>query len=325
MLSRNAEGLYWMGRYLERAEHLSRLLLLQIETLVDRPLRDIDFGWTPIYGQLDRAPLVGALEPSGTDDLALADSYTLADDLTFERANPDSVRNCLAAGRENARQMRHCISAEMWSSLNLTWLRVRDVQLQDIWKDSPEGFYIETVRDIEAFWGVADATMYRDESWHFTRLGRHLERAQLVSSLLLAHLAAEAGGGPDGAASDPEWISLLRACQAFDAYTRTHGFEIRAERVLDLLVAAPRAPRALCRALDACAESLDGIGLGPVAAADAAARQAAGQLAAGLGADWRRAGDAQAVLGETLARCRDLPSRVMTAFVDYPVDGLPAD
>ena len=323
MLSRNAEGLYWMGRYLERAGHLSRLLLLQIETLVDRPIREIDYGWKRIYGQLGRAPLVGGLEPSGTDDIALADSYTLADDLTFERANPDSVWNCLAAGRENARQMRHCISAEMWSSLNLMWLRVRGVQLQDVWRDSPEDFYIDTVREIETFWGVTDTTMYRDESWHFTRLGRHLERAQLVSSLLLAHLASESGSGLDGGASDSEWISLLRACQAFDAYTRTYGFEIRPERVLDVLIIAPRAPRTLCRALDICSDALDGIDPGPVAAADAAARQAAGQLGARLGADWQRAGDPEATLGEMLAQCQDLHHRIMTAFVDYPADEIP--
>ena len=319
MLSRNAEGLYWMGRYLERAEHLSRLLLLQIETLVDRPIREIDYGWKRIYDQLGRAPVGGGLEPSGTDDIALADSYTLADDLTFERANPDSVLNCLAAGRENARQMRHCISAEMWSSLNLTWLRVREVQLRDVWKDSPEDFYIETVREIEAFWGIADATMYRDESWHFTRLGRYLERAQLVSCLLLAHLAGTSGGG----ASDSEWISLLRTCQAFDAYTRTHGFEIHPERVLDLIIIASRAPRTLCRTLDICSDALDGIDPGPVAAADAAVRQAARQLGARTGADWRRAGNPRAALGETLAQCQDFHHRIMTAFVDYPMDEIP--
>ena len=103
MLSRSAQGLYWMGRYLERAEFLCRLLRPQTEALVDRPIREIHFGWTRIYNCLNRAPPGGSLEPLGSDELALADSYTLADDLTFERSNPDSVWSCFAMGRENTR------------------------------------------------------------------------------------------------------------------------------------------------------------------------------------------------------------------------------
>ena len=88
LLSRNAQGLYWMGRYLERAAHLCRLLRLQAEALVDRPIREIYFGWSRIYMSLSRQPLGGSIELLGSDDYTLADSYTLADDLTFERSNP---------------------------------------------------------------------------------------------------------------------------------------------------------------------------------------------------------------------------------------------
>ena len=111
MLSRSAEGLYWMGRYFERAEHLCCLLRWQVETLVDRPIREIYFGWSRIYMSLNRQPPGGRLELLGSDDYTLADSYTLAGDLTFESS--DSIWSCFALGRENARQMRHCISAEM--------------------------------------------------------------------------------------------------------------------------------------------------------------------------------------------------------------------
>ena len=91
MLSRSAYGLYWMGRYLERAEFLCRLLRLQTEALVDRPIREIHVGWFRIYGGIDREPPGGSLEMLDNDEFTLADSYTLADDLTFERSNPDSV------------------------------------------------------------------------------------------------------------------------------------------------------------------------------------------------------------------------------------------
>ena len=125
LLARSAQGLYWMGRYLERAEHLCRLLRFQVEALVDRPIREIYFGWSRIYMSMNRRPPGGSITMVGNDDFTLADSYTLADDLTFERTNPDSIWNCFSLGRENARQMRHCISGEMWTCLNLAYLRLR--------------------------------------------------------------------------------------------------------------------------------------------------------------------------------------------------------
>ena len=183
MLSRSAQGLYWMGRYLERAEHLCRLLRLETEALVDRPPREIYFGWSRIYGSINRLPPGGTLE-IGDDLFTLVDSYTLADDLTFEHSNPDSIWSCFALGRENARQMRHCISAEMWTRLNLAYLRVQKLSIQEIW-DSPESFYEETVTEVATFAGVAAATMYRDEGWSFLQIGRFIERVQLSTSLLL--------------------------------------------------------------------------------------------------------------------------------------------
>ena len=140
MLSRSAQGLYWMGRYLELAEFLCRLLGLQTEALVDRPIREIHFGWTRIYNGMNREPPGGSLEPMGSDEYTLADSYTLADDMTFERNNPDSISSCFAMGRENARQMRHCISGELWTSLNLAYLRFQELSIQNIWLASPGGF-----------------------------------------------------------------------------------------------------------------------------------------------------------------------------------------
>ena len=131
VLARSAQGPYWMSRYLERAEHLARLLRLQTETLIDRPLPEIHVGWRRIYDMIRRRPPPGDLVAPESDDYALADAYTLADDLTFERSNPSSVRSCFALGRENARQMRQCISGEMWTSLNLSYLRLQELEIQD--------------------------------------------------------------------------------------------------------------------------------------------------------------------------------------------------
>ena len=94
MLSRSAQWVYWMSRYLGRAEYLCRLLRLQTEALVDRPLREIHLGWIRIYNTVSQRPPGGRLEALDTDDFALADSYTLADHLTFDRFNPNSVWSC---------------------------------------------------------------------------------------------------------------------------------------------------------------------------------------------------------------------------------------
>ncbi|MXW79522.1 MAG: alpha-E domain-containing protein [Gemmatimonadetes bacterium] len=342
MLSRSAQGLYWMGRNIERAEHLCHLLRWQVEALVDRPLAEIHFGWNRIYKALRRQPPWGDLAANESDtdisygilwgylplywndltagesdDYTLADSYTLAGDLTFERDNPNAMRNCFALGRENARQVRHCISAEMWTCLNLAWLRIRDLDIEDIWKVSPESFYAETAREINTFIGVANATMYRDEGWHFMRLGRFIERAQLLVSLLLAQFAA---GREQGETEDTNWTSLLRSCQALDAYKRSYGIKVQPSRVLDLLVTNPLLPNSLCCALDAIAAELTSIGESPDAHTGAATKRLAGRLGTLIRYEWPDREDREALLVQGDEQCRKLHSLVTTAYIDYAIE-----
>ena len=324
MLSRSAQGLYWMGRYLERTSHLCSLLRLQVEALVDRPIPEIHFGWRRIYASVDRRPPFGGyFEPDESDDFTLADSYTLAGDLTFERSNLDSVRSCFALGRENARQMRHCISAEMWTCLNLAWLRIRGLDVEDIWKVSPESFYAETIREIDTFIGVAEATMYRDEGWRFMRLGRFIERAQLLVALLLAQLATVRTRDE---ATDTGWTSLLRACKAFDAYKRSYSVEVRPDRVLDLLVTDPLLPGSLYRSLDTLASELAAIGPGPSSRTGAAAGQLAGRLCALIRHEWPDRADREdraALLVRAREHCLKLHGLVNAAYIDYDVEDSP--
>ena len=310
MLSRSAQGLYWMGRYLERAQHLCRLLRLQSEALVDRPIREIYFGWRRIYNSLDREPPGGRLV-SGNDAFTLADSYTLADDLTFDRTNPASVWYCFALGRENARQMRHCISAEMWTSLNLAYLRFQRLGLQDIWMSSSEGFYADMETEISTFSGVAEATMYRDDGWHFMQLGQVIERAQLSASLLLAQI--------DGSAAEEEadWTTLLRAYHAVDAYNRRYGVEVHSEQVLDLLVTDPMLPNSLCRSLDVTTEQLAELAPAPNASSSAAARRLAGRLGALIHYEWPDREDHEESLSQVNTYCLELHNLVNSTYFDY--------
>ncbi len=319
MLSRSAQGLYWMGRYLERAAHLSRLMQLQVETLVDRPLREIHFGWNRVYSSMNQSPPAGTLEAFRSDDYALADSYTLADHLTFEPTNPDSIWNCFAYARENARQVRNYISAEMWLSLNMTFLRLQGLTIQEIWKTAPESFYAGTAKDIATFTGVAEATMYRDDGWHFIQLGTYIERVQLSASVLLAQIEAQ---DSQDESFDADWANLLHVFRAFDAYVHTYSVVVQPGQVLDLIVTDELLPGSVRRSLDAIASVLDAIGSGP--SPDASEKAAA--LGASLCAVVRDCRNDVTAWRATLERVngdsRKLHQQIMDAFIAYPLESL---
>ena len=321
MLARNAQGLYWMSRYLERAKQLCGLLRLQAEALVDRPLREIRFGWHRIYHAVSSVPPPGSLEAFDGEDYTLADSYTLADDLTFDRRNPVSVWSCFALGRENARQMRRCISAEMWTRLNRAYLRLRELEIQAIWRTSPESFYADTATQIDTFAGVAAATMYHDTGWRFMRLGRYIERAQLATALLLAHLAVERMSDDS---HEADWISLLRCSYALEAYHRRYGIAIEPQRVLDLLVTDALLPGSLCHAFDGTATELAGVGPGPHPDSSAAVQRLSGRLTSLVHHEWPKREDRGELLWQIDAHCRNLHPLVVDAYFDYPAEGLPS-
>ena len=316
MLSRSAAGLYWMGRYLERAAHLSRLLKQQTESLVDSPPRDIYFGWHRIYGTLEREPQAGALELGADDLYTLADSFTLTDDLTFEPTNPDSIRTCFAQGRENARQMRHHISAEMWTCLNQSYLRLQGMEIQDIWLRSPENFYAETAAEIDTFRGVTSSTLYRDDAWHFVQLGNFLERAQLSASLLIAQIAAVR---LFEVPTDAYWTSLLRHHYAFEAYNRASSAAIEPDRVLDLLVTSSQLPDSLSLSASELCSELVAVGPGPDAESTGRTRRQASHVRRLVSTGWAAATDRDTLLREIRSACRRLHDLVTETYFDYPV------
>ena len=234
ILARVADSFYWMNRYLERVEHTARLLGLQLEHLPSSPVQEIANGWRRLFSSLDSHPpgadIYGG--PEDDDDFFFADGYTLTDYLTFDTTNPTSIVFCLTAARENARQVRDAISNGIWSSLNRTYLRLRDTDLVDIWSREPVMLYRDIVEAVQLFDGVCASSLRRDAGWHFMRIGRFIERAQLVSSLLEAHCA----NVKDTAEEDGDWAGLLRVCNAFEAYCQLHGAQVGREKVLGFLV-----------------------------------------------------------------------------------------
>ena len=321
MLSRHAQSLYWIGRYLERAGHLCRLLRLQSEALIDRPVREIHFGWNRIYASVNRLPPGGSVEIFGDEEFALADSFALADDLTFERSNPDSVYSCFSKGRENARDTRHCISPEVWTGLNASFQRLQLQDMASVWRSEPTQFYDETSLEINTFGGLAESTMYHDEGWSFLQLGRYVERVQGVTSLLLSQV--DNSGIEEGEAIEADWISLLRIFHALEVYHHIHKADVVPGRVLDLLVSDPQLPESLCRSVNLATSEIDTIGRGPRRHSSRAVQRLTGRLSSLINNEWPDREDRVEILREVGEYGSELHFLVTAAYFEYPVQERP--
>lgn len=323
MLSRNAQGLYWISRYLERAQHGCRLLADQLRTLEDRPVEEIDQTWRRLYASLDREPVGGSLESNLDDeDFMLADSYTLADDLTFESNNPDSILNCIAMARENARQVRNVISKDMWYCLNVAYLKLSKVGIADVWDDRPGDFYLHAEDAIRTFSGIVDSTMYRDDGWHFIQLGRFVERVQLLAALIEAQIAVFP---LNEAHIESEWRSLLQVCEARSTFSRRYSLEYQPVNVINFLVSDMRLSRSIRYALARIVEALECVSEKRPAQE---AHRLAGHMAAYIDFDWPRhnLNDTDAtrtVLRKLRDTSRKVHENIETTYFEYEIEDTP--
>ena len=324
MLARNAQGLYWMGRYLERARLGCRMLTEQIAALEDQPVEQIDGNWRRLYRAFGRTPVAGSLTPNPDDDnFMLADAFTLCDDLTFERKNPDSIRNCVAQARENARQVRNIVPDSMWSSLNLAFLDLRDASIETMWKHRPDAFFGRTENALRAFTGIAEGVMYRDDAWQFLRLGRFIERAQFLAQLLEVQIELYP---TDDHHHESDWRSLLQVCEAEFAYRRLHSLQHQPSRVVDFLVVDVRLAHSIRHALGELIEALDIVSGGrPL---EVAAGRLAGRLASRIDHDWPerdRADDAatRASLDDIRQSFRRLHDDIAGTYFEYEIEDAP--
>ena len=162
--------------------------------------------------------------------------------------------------------------------------------------------------------------MYRDEGWHFMRLGHFIERAQFSVALLLSQLATTKLHNEP---LDDDWTSLLRLYHAFDAYNRKYSVEIQPQQVLDLLATDPLLPNSLCSSLDSAGAELAAIAQGPSAHSSAAAGRLAGRVRALIQYDWPDRKDREALLNQVGEHCRNLHDLVMAAYIDYNIEDSP--
>ena len=181
MLSRVADSLYWMARYLERAEHTSRLIAVKLESMIEQSTEDAETSWARVAVALSTE---GAAAEAG-------DIFAITQRLAFDRDNPSSLLSSLRLARDNARQVREQLSTEVWEHLNRLYLRLQPVTIESTWVHQPARVFRESLEELQTLEGVTFSTLRHGEGWHFLELGRYIERAQLVSRLLDIHFGVD--------------------------------------------------------------------------------------------------------------------------------------
>ncbi len=248
MLSRVADSLYWINRYVERAENISRFVEVSEAMALDCPPGSAE-PWLPLIDASGDRELFDELYPAGGPE-------QVVEFLVRAEANPYSVVNCIAIARENARQIRDVITTEMWEQLNDTYWTLLDSE--GFWKQQPQERLRDIRRACQLFYGITDATLSRDLSWHFSRLGRLLERADKTTRILdvkyflLLPSPDEVGGVLD----ELQWISLLRSAGAYQMFRQSQQQAIEPKAVAAFLLLDPIFPRSVRYCLGRIDETL---------------------------------------------------------------------
>ena len=252
MLCRVADSLFWMSRYIERAENNARILDVNLQLR-----RDFDPGADSEQPGAEWAPIISSLEDHERfhklHSLASAESVT--DFLTFERANPNSIHSCIARARENARSVREQISSEMWEQLNQAYLFIGSDEARAMCQASSYQFFRRVQEASHLFIGITDATMTHAEGWDFIQMGKFIERADRTSRILDVkyHTLLPSGERVGGNVDTIQWMAVLRSCSAMEAYLKLYVGEVAPWKVAEFLVLNDLFPRSVCF----CAQRLD--------------------------------------------------------------------
>lgn len=226
MLSRIAESLFWIGRYVERAESTARILDVHVHRVLEDP-------WLE-EGSAGRELLAAMGQPAGFDQPV--DSRRVMEILAFDPVRPFSITGALSAARENARGARVVVSSDVWECLNASWNDLPHTE--ELARRLGPHVFFRYVRERTAMLaGLVDATLARDDGWRFLVLGRSLERVDMTSRLLSSSISEHP--------HSQSWISLLRSCGAHEAYLRTYRRAVDAARVAEFLLLDRLFPRSV--------------------------------------------------------------------------------
>jgi len=261
MLSRTADHLFWMARYMERAENTARMLDVNYQaSLLPQSAEEAVSGWKG---------LLGISELSG-DFATRHGAITLANVMRYmvsDAENGSSIRNCLQAARENARAVRGTLTTEVWETQNQTWLEFQRLIANESFLRDPSTLFEWVKFRSHLSRGVTVGTMLQDESFHFLRIGSFLERADNTARLLDVKFHAvesEYHGGGNGQSQSQgngqgqaqgqgrdievdfyHWSGILRSVSGFEVYRKAYRNVIRPEKVAELLILRPDMPRSM--------------------------------------------------------------------------------
>jgi uncharacterized alpha-E superfamily protein len=274
LLSRVADSVYWIARYIERAENVARFIGVNLNLQLDLPLAPAQ-QWQPLIDTSGDAAVFK--ERFGSATQAKVIEY-----LAYDLENPNSIASCLRLARENARSVRETISSEMWAQVNGMYLQIQTQRslpeperMLDVFREIRMGCHL--------FQGITDATMTHNEAWHFMRMARKLERADKTSRLLdvkyfmLLPSVADVGTPYD----DIHWSAVLKSVSGFEMYRKKYG-RITPADVVEFLVMDPEFPRAVRFCIKSASESLHAITRTPTGAFRYRSEQLMGRLCAEL-------------------------------------------
>lgn len=307
MLSRVADSLYWMARYLERAEHTARVVSVHLNQTLDRT----DPGEAGRFGRLVAS--VPAPPPAPGPAVAVAPG-----------TGHEAIAACVAAARENARQVREQISSEMWEELNRLFLEVRSTSTDQWWGAHHHEYFASVLAGVHLFQGITDATMTHGEGWHYIQVGRFIERASSTAALLAAHFDGleTITDQPSEVGSFLEWMGLLKSACAFEGYCRFYTADLQSARIVEFLLLNADFPRSIRFAAGRVESALKAVARHTGRGAGRAERLA-GRLRASLDfgqVDEIVAGGLQPYLLGITRQCAEIHGALYQTYIMYPIE-----
>ncbi|MBX3063671.1 MAG: alpha-E domain-containing protein [Anaerolineae bacterium] len=311
MLSRVADNLFWMSRYLERAEHVARVLEVNLNLNLERSPENIAARWGEV--------LAGVRHPIAGSDVT--DVYTITKALSFDTNYHTSIISYIEAARENARQVREQISSEMWEQINGLYLALRGRSMQDIQYEPREFF--RGVRDgSHLFQGITDSTMNHGAGWHFIQVGRYIERAEMTARFLdvkftALHLEIHS------AEEFQEWVGLLKCLTAFEAYCKVHTADVRPDRVAEFLLLNREFPRSISFCVRRVQDALTAIAEDAEISKSNKVNRLAGKLEATVDfsqIDEIMSGDLHSFLNNIQLQCKGIFEAIYQTYISYAIE-----
>jgi uncharacterized alpha-E superfamily protein len=244
MLSRVAESLYWMARYLERAENTARLINATTQVLLDLP-RGASFGWDVLL------KVVG-LDRLFLDAYAQHDESSILRFLVSDERNPSSIVSCVRYARENCRTLREVLPRQAWERINSLHLFVNSRAARAVERARRYAILEEIIERRQAQIGLMTDCMSHDVAYQFLELGRNIERADMTTRIVDIHAAVLVPRQqvPEDPATGLLWMGVLKSLHAYQMYRRHVSVRVRTEDVVNYLLRDPHFPRTVRHCLD---------------------------------------------------------------------------